>query len=227
MEETNKIHEGLVEARVLATNIFASLPKTVEARGLTSESKLPFKTLCLREVLIHRVAELALVAVDLFECKKFVPAFIITRSIVETVAMTYWLSQKVGEHLENREDSKLDEFLMKAMMGSREQNWHHEAHNVLTAVNKLDKNYSGFRKMYDKLCEFLHPNWAGALGAYGEINTEQLSLSLGSKNNPTQIIHGLAPFILSLTVFEAYYNLLSKQLTALNNLYENQDESEV
>lgn len=225
MTEKKSEREYLVEARVFATNIFTSLPLTVEAAALTWKSKIPFKAISLREVLIHRVGELSMVAVDLYECNKLVSAFVITRAIVETVAMTYWLSKRVGEFLNSKDVQKLDEFLMRAMHGSRDGTTPLESYNVLTAVDKMDKEYNGFRKMYDWLCEFTHPNWSGALGAYGKINHEKYSLSLGSKNSRVPIMLGLGPFNSSLKLFEHYYNGLTEQLNALNEYFENQDES--
>jgi hypothetical protein len=226
MKPKKSEREYLVEARVFATNIFASLPLTVEAAALTWKSKIPFKALSLREVLIHRVSELAMVAVDLYECDKLVPAFIITRAVVETVAMTYWLSQKVGLFLDSKDIKELDEFLMKAMHGSRDSSTPLDSYNVLTAVDRMNKEYDGFRKMYDGLCEFAHPNWSGVLGAYGKVDHQRYSLSLGSKNSRVPIILGLAPFNASLKLFEHYYNDLTEQLNTLNAYFEGQGESE-
>jgi hypothetical protein len=225
MTEKKSEREYLVEARVFATNIFTSLPLTVEAAALTWKSKIPFKAISLREVLIHRVGELSIVAVDLYECNKLGPAFVITRAIVETVAITYWLSQRVAQFLNSKDVQKLDEFLMRAMHGSRDATTPLESYNVLTAVDKMDKEYNGFRKMYDWLCEFTHPNWSGALGAYGKINHEKYPLSLGSKNSRVSIMLGLGPFNASLKWFDHYYNNLTEQLNALNEYFENKDES--
>ncbi len=225
MAEKKTEREYLLETRVFATNIFASLPHNVEAVALTWKSKVPFKALSLREVLIHRIAELSMVAVDLFECNKLVPAFIITRAVVETVAMTYLFSQKNSEFLGSKDVKKLDEFLMKAMFGSRDSSTPLDSYNVLTAVDKMDKEYNGFRKMYDWLCEFTHPNWSGVLGAYGQLDREKYSLSLGSENSRIPIILGLAPFNASLKLFEHYYNDLAEQLSNLNEFFENQNDS--
>lgn len=218
--------EYLVEARIRATNIFVSLPQDVKAAGLTLNSKLPFKTTSLREALAHRVAELSMVAVDLYECRKLVPAFVITRAVVETVAMTYWLHQRVGEFLQSKDVNCLDEFLTKAMLGSRDGITSLESYNVLTAVDKMDKEWNGFRKMYDWLCEFTHPNWSGTMGAYGRMDREAFALSLGSENGRAPIVLGLAPFVASLELFEHYYNDLADQLGNLNTYFESQGRTE-
>jgi len=222
MESKKSEREYLLEARIFATNIFASLPQDVKAAAFTMKSKIPFKVTSLREVLVHRVAELSMVAVDLFECNKLVPAFVITRSVVETVALTCWLHQKVSEFLDSKDVEELDDFLMKAMLGSRNGTTPLESYNVLTAVDHMNKEHKGFRKMFDSLCEFTHPNWSGVLGSYGRIDHERLTLTLGSVNSRAPIMLGLSTFTASLKLFEHYYNDLAELLTKLNDHFESQ-----
>lgn len=207
-------------ARELATNITESLPKEVDARAFTLESKLPFKATSLREVLIHRIAELASIAVDLYQRDKLVAAFVITRAVIETVAMIYWLHEKVTEFLSSKDIQKLDEFLMRAMLGSRDGTTSLESYNVLTAVDRVDKAFPDFRQMYDRLCEFTHPNWSGLLGSYGKTDRERFKPRLGSDLRKPPLAFGLAPLIGGLTIFEHYYNDLAELLHKLNDYFD-------
>jgi hypothetical protein len=38
-----------------------------------------------------------------------------------------------------------------------------EAENVLNFVDRVDKKIYGFRKQYERLSEFAHPNWSGSV----------------------------------------------------------------
>ena len=125
---------GLKKAREQVNIISSCLPNRVEAAGLTLKSKLPFKALSLREVLIHRISELAECAMIKYEERKIVPAFVLTRAVIETVALIYWLHKKIAELLESKDIEKLDYFLMKAMLGSKDNTTNIESYNVLTAV---------------------------------------------------------------------------------------------
>jgi len=207
-------------SRKLAENIREGLPKGVNARAFTLESKLSFKVTSLREVLIHRIAELALTAVELYESDKLVSAFVVTRAVIETVAMIYWLHEKVMEFLSSKDIQKLDDFLMRAMLGSRDGTTSLDSYNVLAAVDRVDKEFLDFRKMYDRLCEFTHPNWSGVLGSYGKIDRERFILRLGSDLRRQPIAFGLEPLIGGLTIFEHYYNDLAGLLYKLNDYFD-------
>ena len=212
--------ERIALARELAQNIAASLPKELYAGSFTLKSKLPFKATSLREVLIHRVSELGTVAIELYEQAWLVPAFIMTRAVVETVAMVYWLHQKVSGFLDTKDVNALDEFLMKAMLGSRDGTTKLESYSVLTAVDRVEKDFPGVRSMYNTLCEFTHPNWSGALGSYGKIDRENYRLHLGKEHSQPPLAFGLGPLIGSLAIFQDYYNDLGAKLNDLNDFFE-------
>lgn len=215
----------LLEARVFATNMLASLPTEVPAAGLTLESKLPFKAVSFRELLIHRMADLSLVAVDLYECNKIIPAFIITRAATETVAILFVFHKKLSQFVDSKDITQLDEFLNKAMLGSRDSSSHLNSYNVLTAIDHIDKKFSGFREQYERLCEFTHPNWLGVLASYGRIDQETITLRLGEGGRKPPRVVGLVPLLQSLKIFEHYYNELAELLQKFNDYYESQKQS--
>jgi hypothetical protein len=212
--------ERLALARQFAANIASSLPAEVDARMFTLKSKMPFKVAYLREVLIHRVSELATVAVELYESNRLVPAFILTRAVVETVAMAYWLHEKVSEFMNSKDVDALDKFLMKAMMGSRDQTTQLESHNVMSAIDRLEKQFPSTRKLYENLCEFTHPNWSGTSGSYSKIDRKQVKVGLGANLGGPPLAFGLGPLLAGLAMFEVYYNQLGDLLLKLNEHFE-------
>ena len=228
MEDSkNKLSDKqrLLKARVFATNLLASLPTELSAAGFTSESKLPFKAASFRELLMHRMADLSLVAVDLYECNKIIPAFIITRAALETLAILFVFHKKLSQFIESKDSTQLDEFLNKAMLGSRDSSSHLDSYNVLTAIDHIDKKFSGFREQYERLCEFSHPNWLGVLASYGRIDRETITLRLGEGGRKPPRVVGLGTLLQSLKIFEHYYNELAELLQKFNDYYENQKQS--
>ncbi|MFZ5776379.1 MAG: hypothetical protein ACOY3Z_12925 [Thermodesulfobacteriota bacterium] len=211
--------ERLDLAKQLASNVRESLPKELYAGSFTLKSKIPYKASSFREVLIHRLSDLADVAVDLYEANRFIPAVIVTRSVVETTAVTYWLYQKSCEFIENHNVESFDDFLMKGMLGSKDGTTKYEAYNVLTAVDRLDKEFPGLRNMYNTLCEFTHPNWSGVMGSYSWIEKEKYLLHLGKEHRQPPIAFGLGPLIGGLAIFQDYYNALADVLTSINDYY--------
>jgi len=212
--------ERLDLAKTLANNIRTSLIKELYAGSYTLKSKLPLKAASFREALMHRLSDLADVCIELYETDRLVAAFVMTRGIVETAAMTYWLHKKTEDFLKSKDDNAYDKFLMKGILGSKDGTSRHKSYNVLTAIYHLDGEFKGFRGMYNTLCEFTHPNWSGVMGSYSKIDTKEHILHLGKGHRAPPLAFGLGPLIGSLAVFQDYYNALADQLKTINDWYE-------
>ncbi len=219
-DSTKEYTLTLQEARQLADAAASSLPDRIQIAALTRKSKLPFKVLSLREVLLHRISALATSAVDHFERNQDVPAVVLTRAVVETVAVTYALHERISRFLEAKNTSDLDGFLMRALLGRRNQPEKPSATNVLTLVDRVDKTFPGFRSMYDDLCEYTHPNWAGTLGSFGKIDKEALELKLGPNKRSAAGTTGVATLSGALAIFHHYYNDSAGLVRQLNDYFE-------
>ena len=209
-------------ARLIVNNIADNLPDNVDSSATTLNSKLPFKSLVLREVLIHRLSELSSVALQLYDEERIVSAFVMTRSVLETVSVMFCLHKFVAEFNVNHDIKKLDAFLLKGIMGSRDKSTPIEAVNILTAVDKVDKEFAGLRKMYDCLCEYTHPNWSGMLGSFGTYDDESFCLNFNNERSKANLSRGFAPFVQSLVMATEYYNGIGQLILDMNNYFETQ-----
>lgn len=142
------------------------------------------------------------------------------RAVVETTAMIYWLDKKTAEFLKVRNEEAFDEFLMKGMLGSKDETTPEESYNVLTAINHLDKEFENLRKMYDTLCEFTHPNYSGVMGSYAKIEKDCYAAHLGKEHRKPSLAFGLVPLIGCIEIFTDYYNTIADKLQVLNESYE-------
>lgn len=220
MDETQVTDaEILAEAKAYAGQLTVSLPDRIQIASLTLNSKLPFKALAIRELLIHRVAELATSAVEDFERGRAVAAIALTRSILETVAVLFVLRERIGQFLVDKDVEELDDFLMKASMGSRNNPNLPSAINILSLIDRMDKSIPRVRATYDSLCEITHPNWAGTMGAFGAIDREVFELKLGAQQTPGFSI-GVSALSGTLIMFHQYYNESGDLIQELNNHFE-------
>ena len=215
----------LALARQLHSNIASSMLRELYVGTLSTKSKIPFKVYSYREVLMHRTADLADAALEQYESGRLVPAFISTRAVVETVSFVYWLHLKCNKFLKDADETDLDTFLKRGILGSREANAKHEALNVLSAVDRLDKEFAGFRNMYNTLCEFAHPNWSGTLGAYGFVDESRHTLVLGKEHRTPPLAFGLGPLLASLVIFQDYYNALMPLIEQVNSRYASENKT--
>jgi hypothetical protein len=202
--------ECLAQAKELVNEFKLILPKQVDAASLSLKSKLPFKAVPLREVLLYRITELADSACILYEQEKVVSAFVMTRSLMETVAMLYWLYGKINRVVSSNELGEIDNFLMRATFGGREIPEPMTAFNVLDAIDEMTKQFSGYRKLYDRLSEIAHPNWLGVHGAYAQTDTKKHIEYLGSECSHLTLVTGVVPLLASLKASKFYYDKLTE-----------------
>src|SRR5258708_1364154 len=128
--------EILAEVKEFAVRLTASLPDRIQISALTFKSKLPFKALAIRELLIHRVSELASSAVENFEIGRVVSGIALTRAVMETGALIFELHRRVTQFLVDKNVEQFDSFLMISLMGSHNNADLPLAMNVLTVINR-------------------------------------------------------------------------------------------
>lgn len=212
--------ERFTLAEQLAEDMRHSLPSELHANSFTISSKLPFKAASLREVLIHRQSDLADTAMDLYRSNQLVPAFIMTRSLIETTALLHSLHIKTDEFLKTKEEKQYDEFLMRGIFGSRDGTTSKESFNILTAIDRMNREFDGLRGMYDTLCEYTHPNYSGVMGSYSRLDREKHLLQLGKEHHEPPLAFGFAPLIGCMAIFTHHYNELYDLLNQMNELFD-------
>jgi len=208
----------LAKSKQLSRRLSSNLPKKIEAASLSHYSKLPFKAFSLREALIHRIAELSEVAVELFESEKSVSAIIMTRAVYETTSVLYWLYKSLEKVCTKKDLGNIDEFFMKSLFGSKNGEGSLESYNILTAIDHTDKDFKGYRNAYDSLSEFAHPNWPGLSGAYSKLNREKIILELGKEVVNIPLSVALPLLVGALTLFIDYYNEMETYLLQFNEI---------
>lgn len=222
--ETYDYDKEILEAKRIVKIFRENLTDRV-VPPIPSKSTIHFNALSLREVLVYRITELGEVAIDLFEKKKFVSAFIIVRSIQETLAMLFSLYDQIKKAVDSEDANKLSAFLKKALFGSGRGDSNSEevlpkAHQILNAIDLIDKSLDGFRSNYDSLSNYVHPNWSGCLGAYSKYDKENFWLDLGTEVREVPISIGLFPFVDALQIFGRYYEKIGDLITPLYEICE-------
>ena len=207
---------NFAEARAIARAIAQSLPSEVAARTMTLKSKLPFKAMSIRETLIHRVSALATPAIALFEAEHELAGSILTRAVLESVAVAFALDRESESFLTLKDEERFDGFLMSCLVGSRWPGEEVQARNILTLIDHVDKTFEGYRATYDALCEYAHPNWSGVMGAFGTLDRKNYVLKLGRSERSTVGHAGVTALAMALSLFHHQYNELAVTIVRLN-----------
>lgn len=221
MNDIYDAKKDIDSAKALISEFKKILPARVDPISITLKSKIPYKAVSLRELLLHRITEIGESAIELYEKKKIISAFIITRAVMETAALFYWMHKRLKRVVDNNNIEDIDDFLMKLLFGWKGNKDLKEPYNILKAVDQIDKKVPHFRRAYDILSEFTHPNYCGVHGAYGKVDKKNIWLDLGSEKKDIPIISGLSPLVGSLELFTYYYNEMTDLLPKFQAVCDN------
>jgi hypothetical protein len=157
-----------------------SLPDHIEDNRKQDGISIFFKAEVAKVSLTSRLLDLVTGTILLAEREHYVPAIVLTRACLETAAALYNLNTKLLNFMESGDESSFEESIDKIAVGTRDEKTPIDAVNILTIIDKLDKDFPNMRKIYDQLSEYAHPNWAGALGSYLKIENNKLGFKVDS-----------------------------------------------
>ena len=131
--------EGYEDVLEKTVRINASLPPYAEPRTVSYTAKIPFKALSVRELLIHRIANLSQVACKLLDGEEYLSSIIISRAVVETTAVIYYIDKKMKECLDKDNIEGFDDTVIKLLFGSRNEMTEVISINILTLIEHWSK----------------------------------------------------------------------------------------
>jgi hypothetical protein len=223
MDNHQNKDELLKEAKELCLLLTTNLPRRVDSAEISLTAKIPFKALHYRAALFWRTEELARIACELFERNELASAMTLTRSCMETSAALWYLMGKVQKAIDSGDVESVDAALKRLIAGSRNNSSDFDAINVLNFVDWVDKAITGFRKMYEGMCEYAHPNWSGTSSLFANPNKERRWIDFGNtiRDNEAATMIGLLSLNQSLHIFSHINTRVNEIMPAFIELCEN------
>jgi hypothetical protein len=115
-----------------------------------------------------RIVELGDASAKSLMANQLAVGALLSRATGETTAVTYMLASRAQSLATDAERSDLDAMAKRVVSASRY--WADElvpAPNILTLIDRLDKEIDKFRMLYDVLSEYAHPNATGLFATVG------------------------------------------------------------
>lgn len=193
----------LSESETLLAELQRLMPMHVDYSLTKLPSLVPFRITILKAATCHRIADLCGRVLPLFKSQQLIPAFLVVRALMETVALLYHLHKRIVFAIDQGKIAQLEKFLETAALGSRDDATPIKATNILTALDKLNSEYGGVRKMYDSLSEFCHPNFSGVLASYSRLSDDGQQLRFGVNEEPPMPI-GSTPLVVAMKLAVHY-----------------------
>ncbi len=195
----------------------------IEGKEISNISKIPFKSQSLKELVLFRTTDFCECVFILIQNNKFIPSFVLIRSIIENLAVLNYLSVIIFKAINEKSVKEFDNEIMIQILGTRDDNENeYWSKNILTLLEKLDKRYANFMNYYSILSEIAHPNHDGLLNVYSDWIDDGSILKIHNrvdlKTNITQF--GLKVLKNSLKIHYDLSNEISSNLIDLLELCE-------
>ncbi len=163
------------------------------SREYSWRAKHPFKVMSYVNAMTWRMYDMSCAAIALFKQKQIIPALCLVRACWENMVATYELSEFVSDCCKKQSiESNSDDTLMRLLYLNRydkdnryvgeehfEQFKEYRAKNILTLVQKLEKDYPQVKDIYSEMCEFVHPNGDGVCGSYSYLDESNHTVFFG------------------------------------------------
>lgn len=197
-DKTTSVANALAEAETRLEEMRQTLPSQLSVRDLNVWSMLPYKSLVVRGALLWRTVEQATEAVRLIRENKKAAALLLCRAVIENAAV-HWRLWDLLKSRDQISTDQMDQTLQALLMGWRSDPEFPQAINVLTLVDRLDREVSGVRRAYDTMSEVAHPNYGGVHGLFAKNDHDKRITFFGDSLRGAEMLdHGALAFSASL-----------------------------
>ncbi|WP_132086429.1 hypothetical protein [Caulobacter sp. BK020] len=208
--DIEQLADDIATVRKRTAELHAKLPQIVDVAEIGVWSKAPYKALVIRGALAWRTEEMARNACDALEREDRAVGITLARSIIENTALL-WRLRKMLEGRAIQKPDTLNDMLMPMLLGFKSEANFPQAVNVLSLIDRLDKEIPGVRRAYDSFSEAAHPNYGGVSGLYTYTNHKEYRTVFGRDVRPSPIANSAAHITAaSLALFNHAFNEIEK-----------------
>ncbi len=213
------------QSRKKAQGLLESIRNTLvtEIGPITISSKSPMVYMSCIEVLKYRVVELSEDALNRWDRGRNLAAFILNRSVLETVMVAEWVNFHAEDFLEGKISAEqMHECLMLATHASKAEGTPLKAKNIISIYENLDRRLSkaegktvkSNQTIYGWHSEVSHPNTHGAFLLYAKANEETYSISLSPDMSPLPGNIVIDAICLCLSLYSKAYEIFTLRFSA-------------
>ena len=203
-EETFEYVKSRVD--VLIEEVNKRLPTRIDLSNISKYGSLyPYKLQVIKASQLYRNHELASSILMAFNSQNYTAAAILVRSFLESSALLFYIGKKINRTIESNSTGDIDSILMSALMGysdGKKEKSKAKPIQVLTAVDHAEKRVPGYRREYDHLSNYTHPNWFGSHNMYAKIKDgeyiTEFDASLNNSKSSWNLVY--PPLFLSLVL---------------------------
>lgn len=163
------------------------------SRAYSWKAKHPFKVMSFVNSMTWRMYDMSSAALTLLKQDNIVPSLCVIRACWENMVVTYELTNLIAVSCEKQiVDNNTGETLQRMLFSNRfdkdnkyvgeehfEQFKEYKAKNILTLVQKIEKDFPHIKDVYAVVCELVHPNHDGVFGSYSYLDEPNHTVEFG------------------------------------------------
>ncbi len=218
----NNIDEAMLGLSVWKKN----RKKTIAPLSKNLAYKPTFDADVFREAAFYRFIELTESTYALYKSNLLIGSITTARAAYETLAVLWFLNTKLENLTKTKDISHFLETIRRLLLGWSTDDEFPEKINVLKCLDAVDKTMEGkFRRHYEMLCEYAHPNNSGTFGSYTAPNHSTLEVHFGAYLRNEDILkrHIQSTILISLEMLSHvqhnYENIINEALATCQELH--------
>lgn len=195
MREIKTVEDLVEECKDYIKELKTHCVDCMFGREYSWRAKYPFKVMWFVNAMTWRIYDMANAALTLMKQDSTIPSLCLVRACWENMVITYELKNLVQDCCEKRTIAdNVDVTLMRLLFSNRfdkddryvsaehyEISKPYKAKNILTLVQKLEKDFPPVKDFYSTICEFVHPNYDGVCGSYSHLDEGSQTVSFYPK----------------------------------------------
>jgi hypothetical protein len=185
-----------------------------EAKEAVVLTLVVYRFLIYIQISSWRMLDISKAILKMWEDKNIASAFILLRSLYETVSVIFYTNMKLEGLIKAGEFKPIHNLIINLTYGTRIQDKIEEdvkihlkrikqgigdykdeaeirevftAKSVLTAIDKIVKVEPEHRNDYDHLSEYTHPNFDAMMGLYGKFKEDELTLTISNEKGLSEV----------------------------------------
>jgi hypothetical protein len=171
MQETSYQYNQFDLSRLLH-ELHANPPKEIDLESMGGKNSIVTKYMLARAGLLHRALELAISADKSIENRQMVSSSLLIRALFETVSVFGYMYNKIIDFNKSKDIKQFNDDITKVLYGTRDGSTDYVSINILSMIDKIDKEYPNYRTTYNRLSEYAHPNFTGASLLYSNLQKD-------------------------------------------------------
>ena len=232
------------EASLIVLQDFRLIKLHPASKPLTHRTIFRFQIY--QQVVLHLIVDLASSILTCWDNKQISSAFVLLRTLNENVAVIYDANKRLMNLIEQKDFYNIYKLIFNLQYGTRlkeriEQKVEEESKNnniqdieklkseirdaytsqqILNVLDRISKDMSKHREIYEYLCEYAHPNWDGLMGLYGKWENKHIINVYSNRNsfNEETAVKFFRTMDIFLKMFIEGYDGIIKKYPAIKEL---------